>query len=107
MRLALLLAGLSAFGLAGCGPGVKSPTKGLVTSNKGPITLGTGDMKAPRQGTATSYYIWIPFIVDFAWGDSSVETASKNGAISSVASADSDNLFILLFGRRTTVVYGS
>lgn len=105
--LAILL--LGACGMSGCGTQfpVDAPTwGGLVVANDGPISVGTGDVKAPKDGMATSYYLYIPYVVSFAWGDSSLDTASRQGGISEVAYSDSDNLFILLWGRRRTVVHG-
>ncbi len=99
-----LLLGVLALGSAGC---VKAPTTGAIIANKGPITVGTGNMSAPREGVATSYYLYIPFVGDIAWGDSSLEAATQNGGIGTVAWADSDNFFVLLFGRRSTIVHGS
>ena len=94
--------------VSGCTRGaIDAPTQAiLVTANKGPDVVGTGEVNVPKRGTATSYYIHIPYFPDFAWGDSSLETASQQGGITQVAYSDSDNLFILLFGRRQTIVHG-
>lgn len=100
--IGVLVAG---FLLGGCM--ARSPVVGsLVTNAKGPVSIGTGEVNAAKRGEATSYAIYIPYLGSFAWGDSSIQKAARDGGITEVAYADRDAFHLLVFARHTTVVRG-
>ena len=102
MRLSVV-ALILAVGLAfstGC---VQSPTgPGLIYMNvKGPLgpAGGTG---TSRKGKACARVV----LALFAWGDASLETAKRDGAITQVTTIDHESKNFLGFGSFCTIVYG-
>ena len=102
MRLsivAMILAVGLVFG-TGC---VQSPTgPGLIYMNvKGPLgpAGGTG---TSRKGKACARVV----LALFAWGDASLETAKRDGAITEVTTIDHESKNFIGFGSFCTIVYG-
>ncbi|MBN1783619.1 MAG: TRL-like family protein [Alphaproteobacteria bacterium] len=98
-KLMLLVA---AFSLAACtstsnpaGPGM------IVSMTKAPIGAGPA-RSGPKTGKACAQ----SFLGLVAMGDSSVETAKKNGGIKTVSTVDVENFSVLVYGESCTIVKG-
>jgi hypothetical protein len=98
---------LSVVALSGC-VWVKAPLvppPGFIyTQYSAPLDIDLGEDQAPvnleemKSGISTAQYIYIPFtygLLSFAWGDASLDTATKNGKISKVHIADYTVLNVL------------
>jgi hypothetical protein len=98
-------------GLVGCGgagrvlgmEGLKAPVVpppgGLVTMYKAPLDFNFGgpngtNVQASRMGQSETSFIGLWFI-RIAWGDGSLDTASKQGGIQTLSYADYEYLNIL------------
>lgn len=93
----LLLAGL----LAGCATQV--PYGAILIDNTLPMQVGDNSVKAAKIGTATSQ----SYLGLIAVGDSSIQTAAKNGGINKISHVDWKVKNVLGFiGEYTTTVYG-
>jgi hypothetical protein len=68
---------------------------------KGPLgpAAGTG---TSRKGKACARV----FLALFAWGDASLETAKRDGAITQVTTVDHESFNLIGFGSFCTIVYG-
>jgi hypothetical protein len=96
-------------GMNGCISGVRSPVLppiGVIFSDIGsPVDITfAGTMIGDQQGTARAYSI----LYLFAFGDCSVDAATRNGGIKEVHQIDCKFMnFFLFFSRYETVVTGS
>lgn len=76
---------------------------GLVIDQKGPVSgVENFDMKSMKTGRSQAQGI---ILVGF--GDASITTAAKNGAITKVHHVDSNSLNVLgIYSKYETIVYG-
>lgn len=90
--------------LGGCAMGV-SPVNGYVYTNiSGPVTVGPSQDTPTKVGRASSRSIFGIYAV----GDSSIETAAKNGGITRIHHVDYETQSVLgVIADYTTVVYGN
>ena len=117
MRTRLILAaatvGLAA--LVGCTPldwraPVQPPRGALFTAYSAPITTDFADTPVQgRTGEASTLYVRIPVssLLQFAFGDASLETAARRAGISQIHYADYEILEVLgVFGEFKVRVHG-
>ena len=82
------------------------PSSGaLYTNNKAPLQLGYNNTELGRKvGQATSH----SFAYLFAFGDTSVQSAAKDGGIKIIKHVDYEftNVFFGIFTKTTVYVYG-
>ena len=99
LAIGLILAVALAFS-AGC---VQSPTgPGLIYMNvKGPLGPAGGESTS-RKGKSCARVI----LALFAWGDASIESAKRDGAITTVTTMDHESFNLIGFGSFCTIVYG-
>jgi len=101
MKKTGLMVGLLALLLSGCATAIPAGT--FYTEVSFPGGVGSGDVTYSKIGKATSnsYFALV------ATGDSSIETAVKNGGIQKIKFVDYKTKNILGFiGEYTTYVYG-
>ena len=101
MVLKTFLLAISVAILAGC---AQSPVVGAIYTNvKHGTNVGTGDAAALKSGQACAQTI----LGLFAFGDSSVEAAARNGNVEQIAYVDHQSTSVLFFyGRYCTIVKG-
>ena len=104
LKLAVLtvFAGLGALYATSCAAPL--PVGCLYTDITMPGTIGNGDFKANRHGTASCYSIlgWV------AGGDASLNQAASNGNVDHVSwSSFKATNYFGIYGIYTTVVYGT
>ncbi len=102
----ILSIAIVALGLAGCTTAPFMPTTGAVYSNnKAPLQLEYNNTDLGHKvGQASSHsFIWL-----FAFGDTSVQAAAKDGNIKVIKHTDYEftNVFFGLFTKTTVYVYG-
>jgi hypothetical protein len=79
------------------------PAGCLYTGAKAGIATASGDVNYTKIGTAESHSV----LTLVAWGDSSIQTAAKNGNITKIKYVDYEVQNILgIYGTYKTVVYG-
>lgn len=88
------------------------PPEGLLFSKyKAPLTVNYETTPVCQaRGKATCHYVRIPFLfgIDFAWDDSTLKEAARNGNLKDVEYADYEILNVLGIYRRVTVnAYGT
>lgn len=90
--------------LEGCATAM-SPVNGFLYTNiSGPLTVGANQDTPTKVGRATSRSIFGVYAV----GDSSIETAAKNGGITKIHHVDYETQTVLgVIADFTTVVYGN
>lgn len=91
------------FLIFGCMP-IHSPVLGLViTDVRGPVTVVTSTTPGPKTGKAVATTI----LGLFAYGDTGIEAAARNGGITKVITVNYDSCNILgVCARFTTIVTG-
>lgn len=103
--LQLLIVGAASLAtsfLASCA--LPFPVGALYTDFTYPVTVGEGDIKYNRCGTASCYSLfgWV------AGGDASLNRAAKNGNIDKISWANMKAFNILgIYGKYTVEVYGT
>ena len=105
--LLILAALLVVAGLSGCLRAPVVPPQAFVyTHFKAPLeTHYTGDDLGTRKGTAKTHCF--RFYVDFAWADSAIKAAAKDGDITVVKGADYEYMNILgIYQEFTVYAYG-
>ncbi|MCX7806338.1 MAG: TRL-like family protein [Planctomycetota bacterium] len=86
----------------GCGVAVGGPVAASLVFTKGPGQVVDNNVKATKVGKASA-----TGVVLVAFGDSSVNAAARDGAITKVHHVDYEYLNILgMYAKSTTVVYG-
>jgi len=114
-RLTVLAAAVALGTLAGCTPldwraPVQPPRGALLTTYSAPITTKfAGTPVGGRTGEASTIYVRIPGsnLLQFAFGDASLETAARRAGISEVHYADYEVLELLgVFGEFKVKVHG-
>jgi len=119
--LLLPVVAVAALALTGCGGGVPTaplvPPPGFIyTDYKAPMDIDFSDQGQPtpavdgRLGQAQANYFYVPFtygLLSFAWGDASIESASRDGKIQKVHYADYESMNILgIYSQFKTNVHG-
>jgi hypothetical protein len=96
-----LVVTLFCFCVGGCATYI--PAGALYTGGKAGVAVADGDLNCSKVGTAESNSLFALV----TWGDSSIQTAAKNGGISKVKYVDYEVQNILgIFGKYTTIVHG-
>jgi len=96
----MLLASLMIVG--GCAYSSSPVIAPLVLNEKGPVGVGSTDLKATKQGIASSEGIII-----VGWGDSSIAAAAAQNGITKIHHVDTETQNIFgIYSKYTTVVYG-
>ncbi len=112
-RVVLIIACL--FAVAGCANSLRAPVRppgGLLFTNyQAPLTTNFSETsRGAKVGTGEAMYLRIPLIFvnpDLAWGDASIQTAARNGGITTVQYADYEYLTVLgIFSKVTVRVHG-
>ncbi len=95
--------GLLAFAALFTGCATQTPIGFILTDNTLPLQVGDASAKSTKVGTATSQ----SYLMMIAVGDSSINTAARDGGITKINHVDWKVKSMLgIIGEYTTTVYG-
>jgi hypothetical protein len=110
-RTPLLLGGLFASAcMSFTAPVAPGQTAALFANFRAPLTTDFNNTPiGTRQGSATTYYFYEPFVTDFdiGWGNASIARAARRGGVTKVYYADYEYFSVLgIYTSVTVHAYG-